>query len=426
MEESFFLKKCKLLIEAKIKWQASSNWKNRDYENLTEIIFKETDILLSVSTLKRIWKDDFDGIPQINTLNALANFIGFKSWADFKSSIPFDDYIGKKTVSLSSESEKQPLQTNRKNKKWKLISLIAAILIFPIILIIFNKEEIKIINLKLKTSIPKGVPNTVIFEYQTKGYNDSLFFQPSWNRAERKLMNPESNLYTAIYYFPGYHEAKILSGEKILKSVKIKIETDGWFACVRYNPYDIIPVYLPKTNIYHNQFISVDKKSLKAAGVKTENNNYWTSYFNIKNFDKIESSGFSFETTIANPLREGALTCQICNIYLYFENGAIVIPMGDKGCSNRFSLLLFDKGLSGEYSDLSAFGCNLNEWCTFKLEIKKNTAYFFINNINIYSVKFEKSVGKLQGIHYMFYGTGKIKNYVLFGGNGKPEYSENL
>ena len=57
--EKNFIATCKTLIEGKLNWQDSENWKQRDYEYLSEIIFEKTEILLSVSTLKRIWKNEY-------------------------------------------------------------------------------------------------------------------------------------------------------------------------------------------------------------------------------------------------------------------------------------------------------------------------------------------------------------------------------
>ena len=80
------IEKCKKLIEEKINLGESRFWKQRDYEYLSELIFDASNVLLSVSTLKRLWKKEKESLPHSSTLNALAVFAGYKDWTDFKKS----------------------------------------------------------------------------------------------------------------------------------------------------------------------------------------------------------------------------------------------------------------------------------------------------------------------------------------------------
>ena len=80
-----YLKTCKALIEKKLSWSDSTTWKQRDFLNLISLIEKESGISLSLSTIKRLWSKDYGRTPQKSTLDALAVFIGFKDWLDFKS-----------------------------------------------------------------------------------------------------------------------------------------------------------------------------------------------------------------------------------------------------------------------------------------------------------------------------------------------------
>ena len=56
--EKFYLNACKKRIEEDLGFQNSKEWKQRDYDYLSKTIFNKTNVLLSVSTLKRIWKED--------------------------------------------------------------------------------------------------------------------------------------------------------------------------------------------------------------------------------------------------------------------------------------------------------------------------------------------------------------------------------
>ena len=83
------LEKCKKAIEDKLNWGSSASWLNYDFERLNEQIFAETNVQISVSTLKRIFgKASYNSSPSLTTLNTLAVFIGFANWRDFINSIP--------------------------------------------------------------------------------------------------------------------------------------------------------------------------------------------------------------------------------------------------------------------------------------------------------------------------------------------------
>ena len=75
---------CLQLIEQKLNWGESSNWSSYDFGKLSDIIQDKTGVMLSVTTLKRLWgKLKYDNLPSITTLNTLARFLDFKDWREF-------------------------------------------------------------------------------------------------------------------------------------------------------------------------------------------------------------------------------------------------------------------------------------------------------------------------------------------------------
>ena len=82
--EATYIKRCKELVEEKLDWGDSREWKQRDYEFLSDLIYEKANIMLSLSTLKRVWNKDYSSLPRQSTLDALAIFLDYKSWNDFK------------------------------------------------------------------------------------------------------------------------------------------------------------------------------------------------------------------------------------------------------------------------------------------------------------------------------------------------------
>src|SRR5690349_10300300 len=56
-----------------------------DLEHLCYLIEENTKIVISLSTLKRVFIEKFERLPQIATLDALTKFLGYSGWQDFKS-----------------------------------------------------------------------------------------------------------------------------------------------------------------------------------------------------------------------------------------------------------------------------------------------------------------------------------------------------
>jgi len=118
---------CRLQIETALNWGPSERWANQDFERLSEQIMARTQVRLSVSTLKRIWgKVRYDSLPAITTLNALAQFSGYKNWRDF-----------------SARHSHQPVPTNSiqepsKKQKWWIEYPRLRKLVFMLILILIG------------------------------------------------------------------------------------------------------------------------------------------------------------------------------------------------------------------------------------------------------------------------------------------------
>ena len=110
--ETPYVQHIKKLVEEKLGWIESGKWKQRDYWNLLELLEEESGISISLSTIKRIWKPDFEGSPHPATLDVLAQFVDYKNWLDFKNSTQL--------ITKDKESEKGRSKKNQSsflNKK---------------------------------------------------------------------------------------------------------------------------------------------------------------------------------------------------------------------------------------------------------------------------------------------------------------------
>ena len=83
------LQQCLQQIENKLGWGSSADWLNQDFQLLSDRIFEETRVRLSITTLKRVWgKVNYDSVPSISTLNTLALFLGYENWSAYRTNNP--------------------------------------------------------------------------------------------------------------------------------------------------------------------------------------------------------------------------------------------------------------------------------------------------------------------------------------------------
>src|SRR5215218_1749241 len=102
------IKCCLRQIESRLNRGVGLLWTNNEFEKLSTEIEDKTGVLLSVTTLKRIWgKVKYEHNPTLTTLNALAQFLNFEDWRSFSNSIRAST-AEIKTASIIELPEKLP------------------------------------------------------------------------------------------------------------------------------------------------------------------------------------------------------------------------------------------------------------------------------------------------------------------------------
>lgn len=86
VSEQDLVKECLIEIFRLNGYENVSRLTQRDYEHISHEIETKTTTLISVSTLKRLLNGAFSRIPQTATLNAISNYLGYKSWQEYKLS----------------------------------------------------------------------------------------------------------------------------------------------------------------------------------------------------------------------------------------------------------------------------------------------------------------------------------------------------
>ena len=107
MTENELITACRKQVEERFHLPGNGSWKQRDFQYLSDLVAERSGTRLSISTLKRIWKEQDNRLPQLYTLNALVHLLDYKSWNDYKN-----DQLQTVTIEPEKNGEQQQPVSN--------------------------------------------------------------------------------------------------------------------------------------------------------------------------------------------------------------------------------------------------------------------------------------------------------------------------
>lgn len=432
-EDKYLIEQCKQRIEKALGWGTSDQWTSQDFLRLSEHIFAKTRISLSVSTLKRIWgRVRYDSLPNTTTLDTLAQLLDFENWRAFKRDV-LQEKEGVNQLLPTPENNPVPSHTSPIRRRYSSMSLAGGIFLAIIISILGMGM---LLNRKTAKPLPAGpvtvsfksrqvsddLPNSVVFDYAVAGsQSDSAMIQQSWDPKRREKVSLRHQQHTSVYYYPGFFRAKLLVDGKIRREDDVFIRTKGWKGIIDQEP---MPIYLRSTDIRHPGCLSVSSDVLRQKTGMTVFNERGVDFFNVRDFGGLASDAFTFETKLRNTASVEESICRRVWVYVLGTRGAIILPLGDKGCSATLNLWTGDQEISGKQHDLSAFGCDFSRPQTLKCAVRDGQMQISLNAQLVYQVPVKKDIGNVIGLRYGFEGTGAIYSVKLQRGDGETVFEE--
>jgi len=382
--------------------------KQREIDYLSNLIEEKSRVKLSISTLKRLWKADLQQLPHPTTLDALVSILDFKDWQDFKKQNVLHAPPDNLQKGLRYKISIRPLPV--------YISLGVIVLLVGFFVIQgFNRKDRVVVTKDViftaDKTVTSGVPNTVIFNYDLSGVKaDSFFIQQSWNPRDKVRIDPEKKYYSAIYYTPGFHFAKIMANDSILKFQRVHIKTDGWLPLVKYDIRDKKHVYLDAGAIEYNGIIRATAEVLQKANVDVSKE-FYLRYYNIRDFDGIDANNFDLETRFKCdqlPFGGHSTPCPLMEVMIITEQNIFFIPVTTKGCVGELDLSVGEVYKSGKDNDLSAFGTDVYSWQQLKIRNENKKVSIMLNDSLIHELQYQNDFGRIKGIIYTFTGPGSV------------------
>ena len=381
-------------IGEKLGWGPISSWHSSMFQELSEQVFEETQVMLSVPTLKRFFGVvKHDGTPSITTLDALARFVGNENWRVFKLT------NGKKGTRVL------------KPRKSVYVT-VGFILALVTISLIGNKRPEVVINSSefsfTSKVLSKEYPNSVVFDFEIPGTlrADSLKIQQYWDPTKTIDISKDQSQATGIYYFPGYFRAKLLADGKEAKAHDLFLKSNGWLGSIDYQP---VPKYFHP--ISDENSLTFPKEIMDEVSV-LEGPRSSTFHF-VDNLGNISGDNFSLKSTIESTFDDRWAVCQTLRIFCLGTTGAMIIPFSKIGCSSDNNLMLNDVYLRGKETDLSALSADFSSPVDLEIQVQDKQITVFIDGSEVYTNTYTESMGRLVGLRFRFLGLGEVLDYEL-------------
>ncbi|MEM1260690.1 MAG: hypothetical protein AAGH81_19355, partial [Bacteroidota bacterium] len=365
---------CKSEIERKFNHGPSEMWATKDFQDLSDQIHMETEVLLSVSTLKRIWqKVHYNSIPHQTTLDALAKYLKYNSWREFENS-------------KTRKGDKRGMWAGRDLAVKFLIPLLLFIaLSYGGLRLLSGKEHSKVdhnpADSMLRSDVvSKGLPNSVVFYYNAKmaSSEDLVQLQQDWDPRKRVEINRNDSIVTSLYYKPGFFNAKLVINDSIIKETEVLITSKDWTGIIDDEP---APIYLDPTDFRGDTELRMNESTLREHDLGIGKKRYSTGFYKVGGFPKFSSRDFNLETEFKNLTQDGYNVCKNTRISILFKGGTLSIPFSEKGCSSQLSLFVFDRIFQGKSVDLSNLGVKFepNPPQKLKLKLKGERLELYLN-----------------------------------------------
>lgn len=403
------------------------NLVQRDLEFVCDSIESKTGVLISLSTIKRLLNGQFTRQPQIATLNAIALFLDYENWQDFKLNKIREKNTKTPNEKVIEEKILLPNTNSRRFSSSRYFLIGGLLLVTAIGLFAFLKSnKTKTGNFeKAQFSFTKttnnDLPNTVVFNYNIDDViADSFFIQQSWDKDRRVRIDKKNHTLTDIYYEPGYHVAKLIANDQVIKTMDVSIPTDRWFYYARERKPASIPQYITGTG-FKNGSLTTSKEEVINSGIDIQKDNlYLQVYFPTK--IEYSSDNYILNCRVRiNELKNNFCPFLMCEVFC--QKNFMFFKSTTKGCTSEAKAQFGETILNGKTHDLSLLGSNVKEWQDVEIIVKDKKVTVRINNVEVLSTHYNESSGKITGLGFLSNGLAEVDFVSLKTIEGKNVYS---
>ncbi|WP_428666114.1 hypothetical protein [Runella sp.] len=407
-------------ISSKLGYADVRSLKQRDLEFISAEIEKKTTVLISLSTLKRLFNGQFSKLPQTATLNAITAYLGYENWQDFK--------VKKREEIPVNETPHHVSKPQKRQFSFSIIGIGSAIIFLISVAVFIYKISQKAtppVVFTIKKTTPDAIPNTVVFTYDVSQVEaDSFFIQQSWDKRKRVKIDRNSHTLTDIYYEPGYHTAKLIANDKIIKTIGVSIPTKGWFFYAKKTLFQEIPSYLQFEQPTKTGVMGLTLEGLLKNDINPASERYYNYAF-ISNPLSFPADNFRFTTKVrVKNIQKNACPIVMCEVYC--QHHFLFFSSTPPGCAHTLNAQFGETILRGQTNDLSALGSDVEQWQLFEMLVKNKIATVVINGKKVLSAPFKETTGNITGMGFISNGLCEVDFVKLETLNGEVVYADDF
>lgn len=399
----------------------TSKWVQKDYDFLVFFIEDKTGVRLSLSTIKRIWRNEYNRLPHISTLDTLSRLAYEKDWLSLKKQWLEEGYQSRPAIKNGKDEKRNPILY--------IIAILFLVLMVTIglSLVINDRDKVSLqdkeaVAFSYKKSVDGKIPNTVVFTYNIESVKaDRFFLQQSWDESRRVEIYKGNTQKTDIYYIPGYFTARLLADEEVIKEIPIHITYDDWFIAAR-QPLSEIRAF-DKKYWSDEKYLGIGEAALKSKKIDLDQN-FQLAFYYVKEFG-LDGDNFAYTTRFKmDPV--DAIPCPDISLHIQGEKGYYWIMFGNKGCESELSTELSETLHYGKNQDLTMFGTDMYQWQQVDITVVDKKVGLKLNGEIIFSSAYNLPIGAIKEISYFFSGIGMIDNVALKDANGTIKFVDDF
>jgi hypothetical protein len=397
------LESIKTKVENLAGLSANADLSQKDFDFLLYYIQEKTGQALSLTTLKRIWRKEYHRLPHLSTLNMLAQIAYNIDWHTAKKRLLEDQSHDHNPVPASAIARPSTKRVFS-NLSLKILVSLAALISLSWYYV-SNQPSGDATNIQFSAQATNGdaIPNSVVFSYDVNSFRAKHFYiQQSWDPAKIVEISPANRKQTDIYYEPGYHYAKLLGDQKVLKEIPVHIKYNDWYVRFRYPDSELVQVrqddlhtagYLGLEEDYIQRFKPLDTKFQMGFMLSKD--------FNFEADELQLEASARFDSAYAP-------SCPMVNLLVKGNKDYAWITVGNKGCESNLGVRVSDTNVNGKTNDLSMLGIDAFSWQKLHVKLSNGKLTLSINNKVVQESTYTKSLGELKEIDLFFNGIGSI------------------
>lgn len=410
--DQILLERAKKRIEQLAGLPVAEELTQKDFDFLVFYIQDKTGQALSLTTIKRIWRNEFQRLPHLSTLNMVTQLAFGTDWHTFKK----ETLEQERTSTTPAESVSMP-PVQKIKKPWLLRPAglsIALCVFFALAISSFyvaqdNIGDTSKIPFSARVTADLKIPNSVVFSYDIHKFESGNFLiQQSWDPAKQVAISKDNTKQTDIYYEPGYHYAKLMGNGRVLKEIPVHIKYNDWFVRFRFPDSELL-------RVKPEDLISNGRLGLKPDYLKTVsdrlNSKFQLGYMLSREFS-LSADDFRIEATVKFDSIH-APACPVMNLLIKGDKDYAWITIGNKGCESNLGLRIGDTNVDGKTNDLTHLGISIFDWQHIGVKLEKSTFRLLINGKLAHELSYENELGQLKEVDFFFNGIGSIDDIKM-------------